>query len=909
MAVVPEHLAELVAPVAVRVLDLDGPLDDLDLSYDELENEYRSLIAVGRLADEPIGMATFHVGPDGIVPRDELAGGLHRQLETELIKAYARMDRERNGEALSDSFDLEDEMPGMPLPSVSVVVTTRRDGGQPERCLRSILACDYDDLEVIVVENKRRSSATARMLVERFPDERRLRYVEEPRRSTSLARNAGLARAEGEIVAFVDDDVVVDSLWLRASVDALLSNRTIGCVTGLILPSKLESRNELRFEQVAAFGKGFQRRIYRRRHPSAQTPFVSYAASVIGSGGGMVMHTDLARELGGFDAALGPGTPAAGGHELDLSARVVRAGRAHAYEPRAIAWRNRRGGAGRPRRQAYRCGVGLGVTFAKQLIGGPARGDLLRAAPAALRHPLDPGLWRGGEQHTNGASRQFLRANPPGPSEQRDAGSRPQSDRRARYPRHLRWLRRLGMLVGPIAYLLSALIVRTQQLLGRQQRSPRPLRLVRRVVVGDESVNVAWFTHAPAPRMRFAWSRNGKRDAGGPLLLRSPARAVAIPPPATTPNGALRISAVVPTRNAEAWIESCVRSIRDNGAAEVILVDGGSTDRTVELARPWVDAVIDDGGAGVAAARMLGVISASEPWIALVDADVVLPPNALRELDRERHHRGLGALQAGLRSVGAGDYWSKSLADHHNSGQSKRWFGVCASLIARDVLLAYPLDAQLRSGEDIDLRIRLNRAGCPIGVSDAVISEHRFGDGFAFARDQWVADGAGLGRMVRKHGRAALLNAMIPFGAAALGIVRGMGDTLRPWPYFVGFAMGNYVGLWRGLLDRSVPVARRGYDLLVAGLLVWLMAMPLIAAAAAAALVLLMTHLGHAAYEGHLLLATLAILAVAIPLEVARGAPTGRFSAVARRLAPLTALAMAIGLILSGVRLARVVGL
>ena len=90
--------------------------------------------------------------------------------------------------------------------------------GPLERCLRSILRSEYDDFEVIVVENRPRSADTARMLVERFARESRLRYVEEPRPSASLARNAGLASAEGEIVAFTDDDVVVDPLWLRASI-------------------------------------------------------------------------------------------------------------------------------------------------------------------------------------------------------------------------------------------------------------------------------------------------------------------------------------------------------------------------------------------------------------------------------------------------------------------------------------------------------------------------------------------------------------------------------------------------------------------------------------------------------------------------------------------------------------------
>jgi hypothetical protein len=82
-----------------------------------------------------------------------------------------------------------------------------------------------------------------------------------------------------------------------------------------------------------------------------------------------------------------------------------------------------------------------------------------------------------------------------------------------------------------------------------------------------------------------------------------------------------------------------------------------------------------------------------------------------------------------------------------------------------------------------------------------------------------------------------------------------------------------------------------------------------VSAVAAIALAFLIIKLGQAAYDGHLLLVTLGILAVAIPFEVGRGGETGRFSTIAGRVAPFTAWAMMLGLILSGLRLARVVGL
>jgi hypothetical protein len=150
---------------------------------------------------------------------------------------------------------------------------------------------------------------------------------------------------------------------------------------------------------------------------------------------------------------------------------------------------------------------------------------------------------------------------------------------------------------------------------------------------------------------------------------------------------------------------------------------------------------------------------------------------------------------------------------------------------------------------------------------------------------------------------------VIPFAAAALGMARGMREALRPWPYFAGFAVGNYIGLWRGLIDRRVPTRGRGRKLLVAATLVGLFALPAAVAAGAVALVLLLIRLAHLAYDGRLLLVTLAILVIAVPFEVGRGAGGGRFSVIARYVAPFTAWAVLLGLVLSGLRLARVIGI
>ena len=480
MAVTQDGMGALTAPVAVRVLDLDAPLGDLDLSYEQLRGDYRSLLAVVRLAEHPIGVATFPVEPGGFVRRDQLAGGLRRQLGAVLSEAYAK----RNGELRPGASVNRLEGPGDPVvdpsPSVSVVVPTCSNPRSLERCLRSILRCDYDDFEVIVVENRPGSSDTARMLVERFPGERRIRYVEEPRPSASLARNAGLARAEGEIVAFTDDDIVVDPLWIRASVQAMLSASGIACVTGLILPLELESKTQLLLEQFAGFGKGFERKTYRLPESRQENPLLPYAAGALGSGASIVIRTDVARELGGFDPALGPPTPAAGGEDLDLLVRVLRSGHGLSYEPRAIVWHEHPAGEARLRRQVYNYGIGLGAMLGKQLIAGPDRRDFLRAIPAGLRYLRDP-------------------------------GSRKNEGKPASYPRHLTWLERLGMLIGPIAYIVSAVTTRLRALRTAPPLRPQPTRIVRRMLVDGESINVVWFKEAEEPSVRFAWRRTAER--------------------------------------------------------------------------------------------------------------------------------------------------------------------------------------------------------------------------------------------------------------------------------------------------------------------------------------------------------------------------------------------------------------
>jgi len=96
-----------------------------------------------------------------------------------------------------------------------------------------------------------------------------------------------------------------------------------------------------------------------------------------------------------------------------------------------------------------------------------------------------------------------------------------------------------------------------------------------------------------------------------------------------------RTSVIVPTLNEEKSIPGLLRSIMAQGRRplEVIVVDGGSTDRTVELAKEMGAKVIVQ-PSNQAKARNIGAEVARGDFLLFLDADTVLPPDFMMAVER-----------------------------------------------------------------------------------------------------------------------------------------------------------------------------------------------------------------------------------------------------------------------------------
>lgn len=417
-------------PVKIAEVELTDGLGQL---YRQLEDsvEYRTVVALVRLHSQPLGLVAFDVEVDDpeldwpCAVTEVLGADLESHLVGDEIPGRSLVD----GQELWNGW--VDELPTclsarrtalVAGPMVTVVVATRERPELLRRCLDSLLRVQYPEFEVVVVDNDPESDQ-GRTVVAGFEDAaRRVRYVREDRRGLAAAHNRGLEVAEGEIVAFTDDDVLVDRHWLAELVTPFVPTGNVAGATGLILPAELETRAQLLLESHGRYGKGYQARLFDLDRNRPDDRLFPFTAGTLGSGANMAFETEFLRSVGGFDAALGAGTIARGGDDLAALFRVMTSGRALAYRPGAIVWHHHRRDMGSVRKQAFNYALGLGAFLTSAVVNDPkAAVGLLRRLPAGLS------LMR----------------------------NREMDRRETNWPASMESLEHRGLLVGPLAYAAS----------------------------------------------------------------------------------------------------------------------------------------------------------------------------------------------------------------------------------------------------------------------------------------------------------------------------------------------------------------------------------------------------------------------------------------------------------------------
>ena len=314
---------------------------------------YQSARLLVRLGGTPLGWTTVPVIDGHCDPRTLIAA-VRRDLLEPLVRELVHR---RLAEPLTpDALDIRNLLAFVPprnartMPSVTVAVCTRNRTADLARCLDAIMEMSPPATEVLVVDNAPSDDSTERLVRERYP---RVRYLREPRPGLDWARNRAITEAEGEILAFTDDDVIVDRGWVGAIAALFATAPHVHVVTGLVVPFELESEAQRDFESYGGFGRG----IARAWHVAG----AHHGAGRFGTGANMAFRRALFDRLGGFDPALDVGTTADGGGDLEMYFRVLQEGYMLVFEPRAVVRHRHRREPERLRKQMRDWGKGLFV--------------------------------------------------------------------------------------------------------------------------------------------------------------------------------------------------------------------------------------------------------------------------------------------------------------------------------------------------------------------------------------------------------------------------------------------------------------------------------------------------------------------------------------------------------------------
>jgi O-antigen biosynthesis protein len=321
-----------VSPIAVGEFDLADPQGSTRVSGGE--PRARLLIRDG---PDILGEVEVSV-VNGAVRSSDVILAIRSQLLDRFITARVRSIIETPAPSGGWEPDLlasptrPEPRPVDPLPSMSVVICTRDRPDHLRSALTAVVGAGAVT-EIIVVDNAPSSRAT-RDVVESFAG---VDYVVEPVPGLDRARNRGLATATGDIIAYTDDDTVVDSRWAIALGEAFAMDEKIWAVTGLVVPLELATPAQQLFERQGGFGRGSIRRWNHRDLTDATDRGSQFlGAGDFGTGANMAFRRTELERIGGFDPALDVGTPTGGGGDLNAMFEVLHHGGILVYEPRAV---------------------------------------------------------------------------------------------------------------------------------------------------------------------------------------------------------------------------------------------------------------------------------------------------------------------------------------------------------------------------------------------------------------------------------------------------------------------------------------------------------------------------------------------------------------------------------------------
>ncbi len=176
---------------------------------------------------------------------------------------------------------------------ISVIICTRNRPDDIQRCLDSLTRVNYPQWNIFIVDQS--DDDVTRTVVEYFQHRLpRVHYYAMYDKGLSRARNKGVEMADGEIVAFLDDDCTVEADWLRQVVGAFDRYPRAALVFGAVLAAPHDAS-----KYSVPIHKAPEEVVLRGRLDRLRA---------LGMGASMYVRRSAVRRVGIFDVHLGAGS-------------------------------------------------------------------------------------------------------------------------------------------------------------------------------------------------------------------------------------------------------------------------------------------------------------------------------------------------------------------------------------------------------------------------------------------------------------------------------------------------------------------------------------------------------------------------------------------------------------------------
>lgn len=230
------------------------------------------------------------------------------------------------------------------------------------------------------------------------------------------------------------------------------------------------------------------------------------------------------------------------------------------------------------------------------------------------------------------------------------------------------------------------------------------------------------------------------------------------------------VTVVIPALNEEHFLGDCLDSVtaQDYGTLQIVVVDGGSNDRTVEVIEqhmtddPRIE-LVRNHRPRIPSSLNLALEQARGKWLVRVDAHSTVGPDYVRravERLREDSWGGVGGRKDGVGRTSAGRAIAAAMGSRFGVGNSTYHHGTTVQEVDHLPFGAYPVDVvrsvngwdeDLVANEDFEFDYRLRQAGLRLLFDPAMVIRWHCRQSIGDLFRQYQRYGRGKVDVVQRH--------------------------------------------------------------------------------------------------------------------------------------------------------------